>query len=199
MRRIVSFGLTVGLGLALAAPGYSQEKLVLTLDDCLNLALSHNPFVLATREKEAAAEAQVREAASRFFPSVSGVGTDILDKKVFTLEFPSFVPGRAAAEGQVRFHQDLSIHPELLHAHLRRRAPDLRLQAGRTTTSRPPGRPSGSPSRRRSSTSRRPSTAISWPPRLLRGRRRGRGAGRKALRRTSRISMTPGWPPSSTS
>lgn len=93
MRRIASIALTVALGLALAAPGHSQEKLVLTLDECLRLALSGNPFVLATKEREAAAEAQVRDAASRFFPSVNGQGSDILDKKVFTLEFPSFVPG----------------------------------------------------------------------------------------------------------
>jgi outer membrane protein len=93
MRRIASLVLTVVLVAALAVPGRSQEKLVLTLDECLRLALSGNPFVLATREKEAAAAAQVRDAASRFFPSVSGQGSDILDKKVFTLEFPSFVPG----------------------------------------------------------------------------------------------------------
>lgn len=93
MRRIASLVVTIALGLALAAPGYPGDKLVLTLEDCLDLALSRNPFVLATREKEAAAEAQVREAAAGFFPSVSGVGQDILDKKVFTLEFPSFVPG----------------------------------------------------------------------------------------------------------
>jgi outer membrane protein TolC len=93
MRRIASIALTVALGLGLAAPGFSQEKLVLTLDDCLRLALAGNPFVLATKEKEAAAAAQVRDAASRFFPSVNGQGSDILDKKVFTLEFPSFVPG----------------------------------------------------------------------------------------------------------
>ncbi len=93
MRRITPIALIVALGLALAAPGYSQEKLVLTLDDCLRLALSGNPFVLATKEKEAAAAAQVRSAASRFFPAVNGQGSDILDKKVMTLEFPSFVPG----------------------------------------------------------------------------------------------------------
>ncbi len=63
MRQIASIALTIVLGLALAAPGHSQEKLVLTLDDCLRLALSGNPFVLATQEKEAAAEAQVRDAA----------------------------------------------------------------------------------------------------------------------------------------
>ena len=103
MRRIASFVLTVTLGLALAAPGYSQEKLVLTLDDCLRLALSGNPFFLATKEKEAAAEAQVRDAASQFFPSVNGQGSDILDKKVFTLEFPSFVPGEPPQRIQFDF------------------------------------------------------------------------------------------------
>lgn len=66
MRRFLTFGLIIGLGFALAAPGFSQEKLVLTLDDCLNLALTQNPYFRATLEKEAAARAQVRQAASRF-------------------------------------------------------------------------------------------------------------------------------------
>ena len=103
MRRFITFGLIIGLGVALASPGFSQEKLVLTLDDCLNLALSHNPYFLATREKEAAARAQVRQAASRFFPSLNGQGSDILDKKVFTLEFPSMIPGEPPQKVKVDF------------------------------------------------------------------------------------------------
>jgi len=103
MRRFITFGLIVGLGFALAAPGFSQEKLVLTLDDCLNLALTQNPSLMATREREAAARAQVRQAASRFFPSLNGQGSDILDKKVFTLEFPSFIPGEPPQKVKVDF------------------------------------------------------------------------------------------------
>jgi outer membrane protein len=93
MRKIVRTGWIAILGAAWMMPAFAQEKRVLTLDDCLRLALSGNPFVLATREKEAAAKAGVRQAESQFFPSLSGQGTDILAKKVFTLEFPSFVPG----------------------------------------------------------------------------------------------------------
>lgn len=103
MRRFITFGLIIGLGVTLAAPGFSQEKLVLTLDDCLNLALTQNPYFLATREKEAAARAQVRQAASRFFPSLNGQGSDILDKKVFTLEFPSMIPGEPPQKVKVDF------------------------------------------------------------------------------------------------
>lgn len=103
MRRLVKFGLIVGLVAALAAPGFSQEKIVLTLDDCLDLALTRNPYFLATQEKEGAARAQVRQAASRFFPSLNGQGTDILDKKVFTLEFPSMIPGEPPQKVKVDF------------------------------------------------------------------------------------------------
>jgi outer membrane protein len=84
-----------------AAPG--QETLVLTLDDCLKMVLNRNPFVLATLEKESGAKAQVRQAAAGFFPSLSGQGTDILDKKVFTLEFPSLIPGEPPQKIQVDF------------------------------------------------------------------------------------------------
>ncbi len=103
MRRLITFGLIIGLVAALAAPGFSQEKIVLTLDDCLNLALTRNPYFLATQEKEGAARAQVRQAASRFFPSLNGQGTDILDKKVFTLEFPSMIPGEPPQKVKVDF------------------------------------------------------------------------------------------------
>jgi len=103
MRRLITFGLIIGLGVGIASPGFSEEKLVLTLDDCLNLALTRNPYYLAVREKEAAARAQVRQAASRFFPSLNGQGTDILDEKVFTLEFPSMIPGEPPQKVKVDF------------------------------------------------------------------------------------------------
>jgi outer membrane protein TolC len=73
----------------------SAGKLVLTLDESIRLALQQNPFYLAEKAKEAGASAGVREAVSGFFPSLNAQGTDILDKKVFSITFPSFFPGMA--------------------------------------------------------------------------------------------------------
>lgn len=69
-----------------------QEKMVLTLEESIRLALLQNPFHLAEKAKEDQASSMVREAAAGFFPSLTAVGTDVLDKKVFTVELPSFIP-----------------------------------------------------------------------------------------------------------
>ncbi|MBC7350599.1 MAG: TolC family protein [Candidatus Aminicenantes bacterium] len=81
-------------GLNLSAQETVEGKLQLTLDDCLKLALEQNPFYLSTLEKENEARAQVHQAAAGFLPSINAQGTDILDKKVFTVEIPSMVPGQ---------------------------------------------------------------------------------------------------------
>lgn len=80
--------------LTLPAQQTELKKLELTLDDCLRLALEQNPFYLSTQEKENEARAQVHQAVSRFFPTLNAQGTDILDKKVFTVEIPPMVPGQ---------------------------------------------------------------------------------------------------------
>jgi outer membrane protein TolC len=96
MKRIGTLVLAACLSLGLGNFVHSEEKIVLTLEGCLDLALSQNPSYLAIKEKEGGAKAMVREAASRFFPSLNAQGSDILDKKVFVLEFPSFIPGQPA-------------------------------------------------------------------------------------------------------
>jgi len=109
MRRIHAVGLMAGLAVFLAAAGSAvaaPEKTVLTLEACLDLALLRNPQHLAVIERETAAEMQVREAAARFFPSLNAQGTHILDEKLFTLEFPSFIPGEPPQRVQVRFTKD---------------------------------------------------------------------------------------------
>ena len=80
---------------AAAAALKAEDKLVLTLDESIRLALLQNPIYLAEKAKEAGASASVREAVAGFFPSVNAQGTDILDKKVFSITFPSFFPGMA--------------------------------------------------------------------------------------------------------
>ena len=79
------------LALILAWPwiSYSQEKMTLTLDDCIRLALRQNPFYLSEKAKEEDAGYRVKEAISNFFPSLNAQATDVLDKKVFTVQFPA--------------------------------------------------------------------------------------------------------------
>jgi len=92
---ISALSILLALGwLNLVAQETGVKKLELTLNDCLRLALQQNPFYLSTQEKEGEARAQVRQAVSRFFPALNAQGTDILDKKVFTVEIPSMVPGQ---------------------------------------------------------------------------------------------------------
>ena len=79
------------LALIFAVPAISQpqEKITLTLDECIRLALQQNPFYLAEKAKEDDAGYRVKEAISNFFPTLNAQGTDVLDKKVFTVEFPA--------------------------------------------------------------------------------------------------------------
>jgi outer membrane protein len=70
-----------------------QEKITLTLEKSIGLALSQNPTYLASQERVDAAQSRVRQAAAQFFPSLDAIGQTNLDRKVFTLEFPSFIPG----------------------------------------------------------------------------------------------------------
>jgi outer membrane protein TolC len=95
MKRLSKFAavLTFAALLPAAAAAGAQEKLVLTLEDSIALALKQNPFHQAALAKEDQASALVREAVAGFFPSVNAQGMNVLDKKVFTIEFPSLIPG----------------------------------------------------------------------------------------------------------
>lgn len=85
---------------------FSQEKLTLTLERSVQLALSQNPSHLATEERVDAAYSQLREAASSFMPSLNAQGMHTLDEKVFELEFPSFVPGEPPQRVEIDFTRD---------------------------------------------------------------------------------------------
>jgi outer membrane protein len=74
---------------------FSQEKITLTLDDTIRMALSQNPYHLASEERVEAAKAMVREAAANFFPSLNAQGMHTLDEKVFSLEFPDPITGKS--------------------------------------------------------------------------------------------------------
>ena len=80
---------SLSAGPALHAAQERSGKLVLTLDECLDMALRQNPFHLGAQEREGQAQALVREAAAKFFPSLNAQGTNNLVEKLFYLEFPS--------------------------------------------------------------------------------------------------------------
>ena len=85
---------------------FSQEKLILTLEKSIDLALSQNPYHLATEQRIDAAYSKVREAASGFLPSLNAQGLHNLDEKVMELEFPSFIPGEPPQRMEIDFTRD---------------------------------------------------------------------------------------------
>jgi outer membrane protein TolC len=89
---------------------FSQEKITLTLEESIRLALSQNPFYLASKEKVEGANSLVREAASRFFPSLNAQGTYIMDEKLFVLEFPSFIPGQPPQRVSIDFTKNYQLN-----------------------------------------------------------------------------------------
>lgn len=93
MKKARTFILVAALMFGLYAAAFSQEKITLTLEDSIKLALEQNPFYLAEKAKEDQASYLVREAVSSFFPALNAQGMHILDKKVMTIDMPSFVPG----------------------------------------------------------------------------------------------------------
>ena len=93
MKKAGTFILVAALMFGLPAAAFSQEKITLTLEDSIKLALEQNPFYLAEKAKEDQASYMVREAVSSFFPALNAQGMHILDKKVMTIDMPSFVPG----------------------------------------------------------------------------------------------------------
>lgn len=98
--------LTIGFILLLWKAPLAQEPLRLTLEDSIRLALSQNPYHLASEERIEAAKSGIREAAAGFFPSLSGQGLHTLQEKVFELEFPSFIPGEPPQKVAVDFTRD---------------------------------------------------------------------------------------------
>jgi outer membrane protein len=74
---------------------FPQEKMTLTLEESIRLALSQNPYHLAAEERVETARAQVREAAAGFLPSLNAQGLHTLDEKLFELEFPDPITGQS--------------------------------------------------------------------------------------------------------
>lgn len=104
---VLLFGLWIAIaGPAALAAQEAPETLTLTLEDAIELALRQNPNYLATQEREGQARGIVREAVSRFLPSLNLQGMNTLDEKLFVLEFPSFVPGEPPQRISIDFTRD---------------------------------------------------------------------------------------------
>jgi outer membrane protein TolC len=102
----------IGL-LILVQAAFSQEKMTLTLDKSVRIALSQNPGHLASEERVDAAYSQLREAAAGFMPSLNAQGLHTLNEKSMELEFPSFVPGEPPQRVEIDFTRDFQFSMSL--------------------------------------------------------------------------------------
>jgi len=98
--------LAAALALVMGTMSFSQEKTVLTLEKSIEMALSQNPYHLATEERIDGAQSRVREAVSNFLPQFNTMGTANLSEKLFQLEFPSMIPGEPPTRVEVDFTRD---------------------------------------------------------------------------------------------
>jgi len=69
-------------------PLLAEEKLILTLEESIKLALERNKRVLQAKKDIKAAQAKVKQARSGFFPQLSGQGSYTLFEGVSEIEFP---------------------------------------------------------------------------------------------------------------
>ena len=92
--------------LSLIQMSFSQERLTLTLEKSVRIALAQNPYHLAAEERVDAAYFKLRETASGFMPSLNAQGQQTLDEKSMELEFPSFIPGEPPQRVEMDFTRD---------------------------------------------------------------------------------------------
>ena len=109
MKKTQNFILILCLLFGVTNFSFSQDKLVLTLEDSIRMALSQNPNHLASKTRVEGAQHQVNEAASAFFPTLNAQGQRTLDEKVFELEFPSFIPGEKPSKVELDFTRDYQV------------------------------------------------------------------------------------------
>ncbi|GAI83898.1 unnamed protein product, partial [marine sediment metagenome] len=106
MKKAKSILLIILLVFCVVKFSFPQEKITLTLEESIRLALSQNPYHLATEERVETARAKVREAAAGFFPALNAQGLQTIDEKLFVLEFPSLIPGEPPQRMSIDFTKD---------------------------------------------------------------------------------------------
>ena len=95
MKTVKDLMIIILLIFCLVTFSFSQERITLTLEETIHLALSQNPYHLAAAERMESARAEVREAVAGFFPSLNAQGLHTLDEKLFELEFPDPLTGQS--------------------------------------------------------------------------------------------------------
>jgi len=106
MKRFGRIAVTLWMLASLSQFSFPGEKTVLTLEESIELALSQNPYHLATEKRVEAAQNRVREAVAYFLPTFEAQGLNTLDEKLFELELPSLIPGDAPRKVPFDFTKD---------------------------------------------------------------------------------------------
>ena len=109
MKKTVAAFIVWLLVLGAGSHAYAQERLTLTLEKSISLALSQNPFYLASQDRVEASQSRLRQAAAQFFPILNASALQNLDEKVFVLEFPSFIPGGQPQRVAIDFTKDYQL------------------------------------------------------------------------------------------
>lgn len=94
MKKAKTILLVILLIICVAKFSFPKEKLILTLEESIRLAISQNPYHLAAGQRLETARAKIREAAANFFPSLNAQGLHTLDEKLIELEFPDPITGQ---------------------------------------------------------------------------------------------------------
>ncbi len=109
MKKIVHIFFLLLLMIGQGIVSFAEEKLVLTLEESINIALSQNPYHLASEKRIDMARAKLREAVANFFPTLNAQSQHTLDEKLFELIFPSFIPGEPPQRFSVDFTRDYQV------------------------------------------------------------------------------------------
>ena len=94
MKKAKTILLVILLIICTAKFSFPKEKLTLTLEESIRLAISQYPYHLAAEQRLETARAKIREAAANFFPSLNAQGLHTLDEKLIELEFPDPITGQ---------------------------------------------------------------------------------------------------------
>lgn len=82
------------------------EKIELTINDSVRIALEKNPNILAMKKRIESAKNQEQGALSNFLPKLDLSAMKTVEEKLFTIEIPSFVPGQPPTVAKFDFTKD---------------------------------------------------------------------------------------------
>ncbi len=108
------------IALLLLQPGVTRGQESLTLPDCIEQALLHNPLVQRSERQLAMSELQTRQASSSLLPSVSLSGqfsryTSVSPQRLLNPATNQIVEGSATANTSMSYYSGLSISQPLFN------------------------------------------------------------------------------------